>query len=227
MSKDPAFLFYSSDFLTGTMIMSDAEVGQYIRLICFQHQHGHFDADVMRRLCGGIPTALLAAKFKTDDDGLFFNQRLEDEVIKRKTHSEKQKANANMRWHKTGIATAMPLEDENVNENKNVIEKEKRGAGKKTSHLDLIPDTWPADEFKILWDEFVEMRAKKKLPLTKEATKRRMAELTKIGTWLEVKASMLRTLDKTYDQFYEPKNINIATATRHGIGQPTLIRDKA
>ena len=39
--KDPAFLFYSSDFLSGTMLMSDEEVGQYIRLLCLQHQKGH------------------------------------------------------------------------------------------------------------------------------------------------------------------------------------------
>ena len=32
MSKDPAVLFYTSDFLTGTMTMNDSQVGQYIRL---------------------------------------------------------------------------------------------------------------------------------------------------------------------------------------------------
>ena len=40
MNKDPAFLFYTSDFLTGTMFMTDEEVGVYIRLLCVQHQHG-------------------------------------------------------------------------------------------------------------------------------------------------------------------------------------------
>ena len=28
VNKDPAFLFYSSDFLTGTMFKSNAQVGQ-------------------------------------------------------------------------------------------------------------------------------------------------------------------------------------------------------
>ena len=28
--KDPAFLFYSSDFLSGTMLMTDEEIGQHI-----------------------------------------------------------------------------------------------------------------------------------------------------------------------------------------------------
>jgi uncharacterized protein YdaU (DUF1376 family) len=38
--KDPAFLFYSSDFLTGTMFMTNEQIGIYIRLLCSQHQHG-------------------------------------------------------------------------------------------------------------------------------------------------------------------------------------------
>jgi uncharacterized protein YdaU (DUF1376 family) len=40
MAKDPAFLFYPSDFLTGTMFMNNEQIGIYIRLLCSQHQHG-------------------------------------------------------------------------------------------------------------------------------------------------------------------------------------------
>jgi len=32
--KDPAFLFYSGDFKSATELMTDEEVGIYIRLIC-------------------------------------------------------------------------------------------------------------------------------------------------------------------------------------------------
>ena len=39
-NKDPAFLFYPSDFLTGTMFLNNDQVGIYIRLLCSQHQHG-------------------------------------------------------------------------------------------------------------------------------------------------------------------------------------------
>ena len=41
INKDPAFLFYSSDFLTGTMFMSDSQLGKYIKILCTQHQKGH------------------------------------------------------------------------------------------------------------------------------------------------------------------------------------------
>lgn len=40
MAKDPAFLFYSNDFLSGTFLLSDEQVGKYIRLLCIQHQKG-------------------------------------------------------------------------------------------------------------------------------------------------------------------------------------------
>jgi uncharacterized phage protein (TIGR02220 family) len=126
MSKDPAFLFYPKDFYMGTIHMSDEELGQYIRLLCIQHDSGHIDAMAMRRHCGGNPTALVLSKFQIDSEGKYFNQRLEDEIIKRRAHSEKQKANAGMRWHKSGIsqndAKGMPLENTNANGIENELE---------------------------------------------------------------------------------------------------------
>ena len=40
--KDPAFVFYTGDFLTGVIDMTMEERGQYITLLCLQHQKGHF-----------------------------------------------------------------------------------------------------------------------------------------------------------------------------------------
>ena len=34
-NKDPAMLFYPSDFLVETMLFDDDTVGKYIKLICF------------------------------------------------------------------------------------------------------------------------------------------------------------------------------------------------
>lgn len=118
MAKDPAFLFYSSDFLTGTMTMTNQQVGIYIRLLCFQHQHGQISVDDMQSLCGGIADAKIVAKFTIDENGNYFNERLRNEMIKRQSHSNKQKENALKRWQCRGNAVAMPLE----NENENVIE---------------------------------------------------------------------------------------------------------
>lgn len=127
MSKDPAFLFYSSDFLTGVSDLTMEERGQFITLLCLQHQKGHLTKKVMQLQCHGIPTADVLAKFRIDENGLYYNERVEQEREKRAAHSLKQRQNALKRWNKDksstkqtlshGNATAMPLENENENEN--------------------------------------------------------------------------------------------------------------
>lgn len=160
MAKDPAFLFYSSDFYTGTAFMSDEQVGKYIRLLCMQHQHGHLDLSAMQRLCGGNADACILEKFSLDSNGKYFNQRLDIEVDKRKTHSEKQKQNAYMRWHKSGNAVAMPLEDEN--EIKDIKrESAERGIADSTVIVNL-------------WNGFA---AANGLSMVKEISKGRLAKL--------------------------------------------------
>lgn len=127
MSKDPAFLFYSSDFLTGVSDLTMEERGQFITLLCLQHQKGHLTKKVMQLQCHGIPTADVLAKFRIDENGHYYNERVEQERKKRAAHSVKQRENAFKRWNKDksstkqtlsdGNAMAMPLENENENEN--------------------------------------------------------------------------------------------------------------
>mgnify|MGYP001083019820 CR=1 FL=1 len=62
-NKDPAILFYTSDFLGGAALMSMKERGQYITLLCLQRERGHMTeneisrAEAVRRgkreVCGG------------------------------------------------------------------------------------------------------------------------------------------------------------------------------
>ena len=49
--KNPAVLLYTSDFITGTIFMSNEEVGAYIRLLCIQHQKGHLKKEEMIQIC--------------------------------------------------------------------------------------------------------------------------------------------------------------------------------
>jgi len=92
MSKDPAVLFYTSDFLTGTILMSDEQVGKYIRLLCVQHQKGRLSNDDMLKICKTYDKDIFE-KFTKDDDGLFFNERLEEEHLRRKAYSKSRSDN--------------------------------------------------------------------------------------------------------------------------------------
>lgn len=90
--KDPAFLFYSSDFLSGTMLMTDEEIGQYIKLLCLQHQKGHLKEKDMLNICKTY-NEYIFSKFKKDEEGNYYNERLEYEVNKRKAYSESRRNN--------------------------------------------------------------------------------------------------------------------------------------
>lgn len=112
-NKNPAFLFYSSDFLTGTRLMNYEEIGKYITLLCLQHQQGHLSEDDMNEICGTyIPR--IYSKFQQDSDGKYFNNRLEIESIKRAKYTESRRVN---RSKKTYVKH---MENENVNENINI-----------------------------------------------------------------------------------------------------------
>jgi uncharacterized protein YdaU (DUF1376 family) len=97
--KDPAFLFYTQDFYVGTAFLTHAQVGKYIRLICAQHQHGRLSEERIMHICGDMDVAVLD-KFQKDQDGNYYNLRLEAEIEKRKKFSESRRGNIKKRWEK-------------------------------------------------------------------------------------------------------------------------------
>lgn len=130
MAKDPATLWYWNDWIGGTMTMTRQEKGAYMDLLTAQFNSGHLTETQIRKLLGndqGLWGTVLREKFVVDGSGSYFNQRLEDEINKRKKHSAKQRDTALKRWTKEkechgisdgishGITTAMPLVIENEN----------------------------------------------------------------------------------------------------------------
>ena len=114
MGKDPAFLLYTSDFLTGSMFMSNEEVGIYIRLLCAQHQHGGIiDKSSFNVIVGDHE--VVRRKFIEAEDG-FFNLRLMEEMKKRQFKSQNLAANALLRWDKAykSIAKAVPMQSKRI-----------------------------------------------------------------------------------------------------------------
>jgi uncharacterized protein YdaU (DUF1376 family) len=103
--KDPAFLLYTQDFLTGTYLMTNEQVGKYIRLICLQHQKGHLTTEQMGKLLDDTDAEVLE-KFRQDEDGKWYNVRADQEIEKRVRYSEYQSELANRRWNKDAKASA-------------------------------------------------------------------------------------------------------------------------
>jgi hypothetical protein len=92
MAKDPAILFYTSDFLSGTAFFTDAQRGQYIRLLCEQHQNGHIPERHLLEICQSHDSPVFK-KFVKDAEGNYFQQRMEKETQRRTSYSESRRNN--------------------------------------------------------------------------------------------------------------------------------------
>lgn len=149
-NKDPAVLFYTSDFLSGAALMSMKERGQYITLLCLQRERGHMAMKEMEKAAGKLSEEV-KSKFIQDEDGKFFNPRMEKEIQKRDAHCRKQKENGAKRWNKPnsdvgtydGNAMALPLG--NGNGNNNVISSESNDKGNVEGYAETTP-LYPPNE---------------------------------------------------------------------------------
>ncbi len=98
--KPPAFQFYADDFSAGTCDLSAADVGAYIRLLCYQWSRGSIpinDPIKLARIAGAEPSVDVLAKFPNG-----MNARLESEREKQAAYREAQamrgKVGAAKRW---------------------------------------------------------------------------------------------------------------------------------
>jgi uncharacterized phage protein (TIGR02220 family) len=132
MSKDPAVLFYTSDFMSGTYTMSDTHVGMYIRLLCLQHQKGALTEQDMLYICRTHVKDVFD-KFDKNGDGLYCNKRMHIEIQKRTAYSESRRKNVSNRY-KAKSTYVVHMENENINENI------KENNGIKTKVFNIVAD---------------------------------------------------------------------------------------
>jgi len=169
--KDPAFLFYSSDFLTGTMFMSDEQVGKYIRLLCVQHQKSIITERDMIKICPTYDEDIYN-KFTKTEQG-YINQRLYNETVKRNKYCESRRNNRK----KNIITKANKLTDniritydndmENKNENENVVLDKNKKRKFKFSY-EMMMNGFDIE----LTDEWMQIRKAKRMVNTKTAFER-------------------------------------------------------
>jgi uncharacterized protein YdaU (DUF1376 family) len=129
MAKDPAFLFYTSDFLTGTMFMTNEQVGIYIRLLCSQHQHGGIiDKISFNSLVGNHE--VVRVKFEETESG-FYNIRLMEVMGARNAKSNNLSLAVKKVWEER--KNAIPLKSDAIPLQ---LQKNSKGKAKKN---DAIP----------------------------------------------------------------------------------------
>ena len=91
MADAPAFQFYPSDWILGTLTFTPAEDGAYLRCVMHQWASGGVPADDRKALAGVMRVsekdaaklwATVSVKFERGDDGLWRNARVEAERAK-------------------------------------------------------------------------------------------------------------------------------------------------
>ena len=133
MGKDPAFMLYSQDFLVGVSDLTMEERGQYITMLCLQHQKGHLTKKNIQIAVGNVSEDVMN-KFIQDENEMYYNETLENLIHKREAYSQSRSENGK----KGGRPKKEPLKNqekticlpyakayenhsENENENINVI----------------------------------------------------------------------------------------------------------
>lgn len=130
MAKDPAMLWYWADWHSGTGLLSRFLKGCYMDLLHAQFNNGRLSLEEIKVCLGsdfGTSWPTLQKKFKQDENNLFFNERLEQEQIKRKAFSQSRRDNVNTRYNKSTLVPTyvedMKVHMENTNKDP-VLNKE-------------------------------------------------------------------------------------------------------
>jgi len=133
MSKDPAILFYTSDFITGTLTMTNDQKGKYITLLCLQHQQGYLTGEDMLNICQSYDKKIYS-KFNENGDGLYYNERMKIESERRRKYSESRSQNRK-------IYKTYDNHMETITENETIIvNKNKKGAKNKKFKPPIIEE---------------------------------------------------------------------------------------
>ena len=123
MAKDPAFLFYPNDWIGGTMGMTFEEKGAYMELLMTQFNRGHMTTHMIGQVVGQNWDKI-KDKFIKDENGLWYNLRLEEEKLKRQNYSKSRRNNVSGKNQHT------------KNSIKNSIKNEQENVGHMTSHME-------------------------------------------------------------------------------------------
>jgi uncharacterized protein YdaU (DUF1376 family) len=224
MAKDPAFLFYSADFTVGTQFFTAEQVGIYIRLLCAQHQHGRLYEHHMKIICGSYDfhsdiLRVVKEKFIVDEQGRFFNERLEVETQKRAAYSKsrgenrskgllkKQLENNHMNIISSSYDNHMENENENINTDDIVIKKTKKDKPKKEQTYSLI---FPVPEMEAIWVSWA-MYKKSQHGFTYKAVDSAQIAINNLWALSGNNASMAQeianySIGNGYKGFFKPNN---------------------
>jgi uncharacterized protein YdaU (DUF1376 family) len=208
MAKDPAFLFYPNDWIGGTMGMTFEEKGAYMELLMMQFNRGHMTSHMIGQVIGQL-WVNIQDKFTQDENGLWYNQRLEEEKNKRQKFTESRRNNISgsnqhtkksnkKRGHKTGHMTSH-MEDVNENEDESII----------------VVYPFDSENFKKWWSIWKEYKKKEhrfnyKTKISEQAALKKLSHLSG-GNELKAAAIIEQSISEGWKGFFELKQSREST----------------
>lgn len=126
MGKDPAVLWYFSDWKGGTSTLSRHLKGCYIDLLDSLFNNQSLTLDEIKTVLGsdfGQSWPALQKKFVKDENGNFYNERLRAEILKRKKFVAGRIEN--LKGNKESLHMDSHVESRNENELKNKVKVKK------------------------------------------------------------------------------------------------------
>jgi uncharacterized protein YdaU (DUF1376 family) len=226
MAKDPAFLFYPGDYVSGTMGMTFEEKGAYMDLLMLQFNRGHMNTHMIQHTVGHL-WEQVKCKFIQDKEGLWYNIRLDVEKDKRKTFTESRRNNMKPKnkpkdepSYETHMQPHMDSHMENVNEdiNKDInINKSKCSFEQVYEYMSLRIGT---DQAKIEAEKFVNYYESNGWKVGKNPMKSWGAAannwITNTKQYAKGTTNNQRKLDK--NELENLKNYNYIHSTSYGAG---------
>jgi uncharacterized protein YdaU (DUF1376 family) len=208
MAKDPAFLFYPNDWIGGTMGMTFEEKGAYMELLMMQFNRGHMTSHMIGQAIGQL-WVNIQDKFTQDENGLWYNQRLEEEKNKRQKFTESRRNNISgsnqhtkksnkKRGHKVGHMTSH-MEDVNENEDESII----------------VVYPFDSENFKKWWSIWKEYKKKEhrfnyKTKISEQAALKKLSHLSG-GNESKAAAIIEQSISEGWKGFFELKQSREST----------------
>lgn len=222
MSKDPAFLFYPGDWLGGTMSFTRSHKGAYMDVLMAQFNQGHLPLADIEFILGADFAPMwepkLKAKFLQDENGLWYNKKLEDEMIKRRNYTKSRKDNLNGKKKKK--ASKSPHMDnhmgqhmENGNENTNELgntDGNTKPPKKEKPKIEVVLP-FDTDSFRTAWEGWkdyqrTQHRFSFKSPTTEQISLKHLSEMA--GTEEKALKIIQQSMANGWKGLFELKIVN-------------------
>lgn len=123
--NDPAFIFYPNDFLGLVADLNDYEVGQFIKLMCYQFQQGHLSEKIISLKFNGTLSDDVKSKLSKDGSDNLYLPYLDRRIFERMHYVTSRQENGKKNKHKQGqmkehMVKLLENEDETESKNLNV-----------------------------------------------------------------------------------------------------------